>query len=165
MMSPTAVFVTTDLFFPFPGLKWLPGALVQTGCTGFELFPSVNLTRLVHSSMRTIMRSTVLIFYENTTLLCCISLTLASLNSELPNSILLCWILMSLSRSLSLGKISLTLFFFQWLASAVLPAVQLGAKKKTRLKSTSFFQTALCQYSEGCEKVKFTCAVLTTSKI
>lgn len=111
MMSPTAVFVTTDLFFPFPGLKWLPGALVQTGCTGFELFPSVNLTRLVHSSMRTIMRSTVLIFYENTTLLCCISLTLASLNSELPNSILLCWILMSLSRSLSLGKISLTLFF------------------------------------------------------
>lgn len=111
MMSPTAVFVTTDLFFPFPGLKWLPGALVQPGCTGFELFPSVNLTRLVHSSMRTIMRSTVLIFYENTTLLCCISLTLASLNSELPNSILLCWILMSLSRSLSRENFINSFFF------------------------------------------------------
>lgn len=111
MMSPTAVFVTTDLFSPFLAWSGCTGALVQTGCTGFDLFPSVNLTRLLHSSMRTIMRSTVLIFYENTTLLCCISLTLASLNSELPNSIFLCWIFMSLSRSLSLGKISLTLFF------------------------------------------------------
>lgn len=51
-----------------------------------------NVTCLPHSSMRTLMRSTVLIFYENTTLLCCISLTLASVNPRLSNSIFLCWI-------------------------------------------------------------------------
>lgn len=52
-----------------------------------------NLTCLLRSSMRTLMRSTVLIFYENTALLCCISLTLAYLNSRLPNSISPCRLL------------------------------------------------------------------------
>lgn len=65
-----------------------------------------NLTCLLQSSMRTLMRSTVLIFYENTALLCCISLTLASLNPRLPNSIFLRWIF---HLSLSQGEISLTI--------------------------------------------------------
>lgn len=80
-------------------VKCLHGALILTQpALGFITFsfsvPCMlkNRTCLLHSSMRTLMRSTVLIFYENTALLCCISLTLASLNLRVPNSIFLCWI-------------------------------------------------------------------------
>lgn len=155
-----SVVVTTDLFLP--GLKWLPCALLQTAAALGLICSFSDSDPLLHSSMRTLMRSTVLIFYENTPLLCCISLTLDSPNSELPNSIFLSWLFISLSLSLSQGKISLT-FFFPAVGICCPTQSLFRGNKENMAKVNLAFPN--CTQRDVKKSVKFTHTVQTTSKI
>ena len=77
-----------------------------------------NLTCLPHSSMRTLMRSTVLIFYENTTLLL---LHFLNLGSREPRAVQFNFCLLDFSSlSLSRGNSINSLL---WCLSCVVPAL------------------------------------------